>query len=324
MMNNDLEFNVEGKAVVVFGGMGFIGANLVAKLLDLGARVTIIDNCFNSKEKTFVSNKGTYDFINDSVLNEGNYHLLDSASLIFHLACVQINHSSKEPEIDLSVNGLSTLRLLEYIRKKRPSQLERLIYTSTTSIYGSPENLPITENSKPQILNHYAASKLLAEQYVMLYNLQYGIPATVVRYSNVYGYGQTPLNPYCGVLGRFIHNALNELPLSVFGDGEQTRDYTFIEDAVEATIMAALHPKAIGDVFNIGTSIETSVNKLIAYISEIVPNTEVVYVPERDIDNIRRRALSISKISQKLGWTPKTTIAQGILHTIEWYKQQPK
>jgi UDP-glucose 4-epimerase len=323
-MNSQNEYNLHEKRVVVFGGMGFIGANLVKELLKLGANVTVIDNCFNSTEQSFDSHSGRFEFLKESVLNDSVYSYLDVANLIFHLACIQINHSSKNPELDLSVNALSTLRILEYLRRKTPSSLERFIYTSTTSIYGSPENLPISESSKPQILNHYAASKLLAEQYVMLYNLQYNVPVTVVRYSNVYGYGQTPLNPYCGVLGKFIHNALSGLPLSVFGDGEQTRDYTFIEDAISATILAALHPKAIGDVFNIGTSIETSVNKLVSYIAEVVPTAKIVHVPERDIDNIRRRALSISKISQKLGWTPKTTIAQGVRQTIEWYKLQIK
>lgn len=323
-MNTQNEYNLREKRVVVFGGMGFIGANLVKALLKLGANVTVIDNCFNSTEQSFDSHSGSFEFLKESVLNEGVYSYLDNANLIFHLACIQINHSSKNPELDLSVNALSTLRILEYLRINTPSSLERFIYTSTTSIYGSPENLPISESSKPQILNHYAASKLLAEQYVMLYNLQYNIPVTVVRYSNVYGYGQTPMNPYCGVLGKFIHNALSGLPLSVFGDGEQTRDYTFIEDAISATILAALHPKANGDVFNIGTSIETSVNKLVSYIAEVVPTANIVHVPERDIDNIRRRALSISKISQKLGWTPKTTIAQGVRQTIEWYKLQIK
>ena len=110
----------------------------------------------------------------------------------------------------------------------------------------------------------------------LIYNRNYNIPVSVVRYSNVYGYGQSPSNPYCGVLGKFIHNALTSQPLTVVGDGEQTRDYTFITDAVEATILAAVHPMAYGDVYNVGSGIETSVNKLASYISEYVPGSEVI------------------------------------------------
>jgi len=107
----------------------------------------------------------------------------------------------------------------------------------------------------------------------------------------------------------------------IFGDGEQTRDYTFITDAVEATIIAAIHPMALGEVFNIGTSTETSVSKLASIIREIIPGVQVQYVPERDIDNVRRRSIDIEKIHQRLGWTPKTTIQKGISETINWYRE---
>jgi UDP-glucose 4-epimerase len=169
-------------------------------------------------------------------------------------------------------------------------------------------------------LSNYAATKLLGEQYTLIYNRNYNIPVSVVRYSNVYGYGQSPRNPYCGVLGKFVHNALTNQPLTVVGDGEQTRDYTFITDAVDATILAAVHPMAYGDIYNVGSGIETSVNKLAALISEYVPGSSVTYVPERDIDNIRRRVVDIEKIHQRLGWVPKVGIQKGIQSTIDWYR----
>jgi UDP-glucose 4-epimerase len=122
------------------------------------------------------------------------------------------------------------------------------------------------------------------------------------------------------VLGKFVHNALSGLPLSVIGDGEQTRDYTFISDAVDATILAAVHPKALGEVFNVGTGIETSVNKLAEIIALVVTAINIEYLPERDIDNIRRRSTDIEKIHQSLGWSPKFNIKTGIEKTIQWYK----
>jgi len=161
---------------------------------------------------------------------------------------------------------------------------------------------------------------LLIENYTSMYCRNYDIPTSIVRYSNVYGYGQSPRNPYAGVLGKFIHNALTNQKLKIFGDGEQTRDYTFITDAVDATILAAVHPRAYGDTFNIGTTVETSVKKLVQIISESVDRISVENVPERDIDNIRRRSIDISKIHKNLGWSPRFSIEKGIKETIEWYK----
>lgn len=310
----------KNKNILIIGGLGFIGHNLVRKLSSIDCTITVIDNCFNSNINCLEDIRSKFNFVQESALSENIFEHFPKANYIFHLACIQINHSSKDPELDLNVNALSTLRMLEFIRKNALPQLERFIYTSTTSIYGSPVNLPINESDRPDILNHYAASKLLAENYVILYNLQYQVPTTVIRYSNVYGYGQTPNNPYCGVIGKFIHNAIKGTSISIFGDGEQTRDYTFIEDAIEATLIAATHAKSLGDVFNIATSSETSVNTLALILKEQFPELEIEYVPERDIDNIRRRALSIAKINQKLGWFPKTNIKDGLKKTANWYK----
>ena len=122
------------------------------------------------------------------------------------------------------------------------------------------------------------------------------------------------------MLGKFVHNALTNQTLNIFGDGEQTRDYTFITDAVDATILAATHPKALGDVFNVGTGVETSVNKLAEIINNCTKNITIENVPERDIDNIRRRAIGVEKIHQILGWSPKINLRKGIEETLNWYK----
>ena len=133
-----------------------------------------------------------------------------------------------------------------------------------------------------------------------------------------YGYGQSPMNPYCGVLGRFIHNAIENIPLTIIGDGQQTRDYTFITDAIYATLLCATSPRTIGDVFNIGTGVETSVNHLVNVISKL-NNIQVLNIPERDIDNIRKRSLSVSKLQLVTGWSPEVNIEKGIELTYRWY-----
>ncbi len=254
---------IKNKNVVVTGGLGFIGHNLVKTLLDdYGCEVTVIDDCSNSKMDVL---SGYYDkltFEKKSVLDSETINsALKKANYVFHLACVQIAASGLNPFLDLSVNAESTLRMLEFIRRTELPLLERFIYTSSCSVYGnSKNNFPAREDGAVAPLSHYASTKMLGENYTLLYNSQYGIPTSVIRYSNVYGFGQSPTNPYCGVLGKFIHNSLSGQLCQVIGDGEQTRDYTFITDAVKATLLASVHPKALGESFNVGTGKETSVN----------------------------------------------------------------
>jgi UDP-glucose 4-epimerase len=322
-MKNTHYHKIRGKKIMVTGGLGFVGHNLVISLVnDYQCKVIVVDDCINSKESMIDPVKDKVEFHKISVLDtERFFPLLNDVHYIFHLACIQIAASSSDPLRDLQVNAQSTLQLLEQIRQKEYPQLERVVYTSSCSVYGSTSHLPLDENDATRVLSNYAATKLLGENYTLIYNRNYNIPVSVVRYSNVYGFGQSPRNPYCGVLGKFIHNALTGQPLTVVGDGEQTRDYTFVTDAVDATILAAVHPMAYGDVFNVGSGIETSVNRLAALIGENVADVVVTNVPERDIDNIRRRVVDIEKIHQRLGWVPKVGIQKGIQLTMEWYKK---
>ena len=201
-------------------------------------------------------------------------------------------------------------------REARP---DRIVYTSSTSVYGNPRSIPINEDDGLVLLSPYAVSKLGGENYCTAFYESYGLPVSVVRYSNVYGPGQRADNPYCGVVSKFFASAMSGGPLLVHGDGEQTRDFTYVEDAVAATLLAAIHPRAEGEVFNVGTGIETSVNALAVAVGRAVGRDVTVdHIDRRDIDNIRRRVVNIEKIRRMLHWVPETTLDRGLGATARW------
>lgn len=312
---------IKNKKVLVTGGLGFVGQNLVKSLVkDYHCKVIVVDDCSNSNPSVLGQFMSEVEFHQISVLDyEKLFPLISKVNYTFHLACRTILTCGNDPLMDLKVNAESTLQILEYLRKNLPEAFERFLYTSSVSVYGSTRNLPAKEDGITSVLSQYAATKLLGENYTSMYNILYDLPTTVVRYSNVYGFGQTPRNPYCGVIGKFIDNAIHKKPLITYGDGEQTRDYTFVNDSVDATILAATHSRGVGDIFNIGTSIEISVNQLTDILLKYFPDLIVNHVPERDVDNIRRRFVDIDKIHQRLNWSPKYSFNKGINETINWY-----
>jgi UDP-glucose 4-epimerase len=318
MMNLEQFEPISGDRVLVTGGLGFCGWNLTRFLADsLGCRVTVFDDLSNAAVPAHVPEGVS--IVEGDVRRDADVlpHLREHP-WIFHLACRTILTCATDPEADLTVNAQSTLRMLEFLRGERPRGLKRFLYTSSTSIYGNSRHIPTDEFDPPNILNHYAATKLLGEHYTLLYHMAYDLPTVCVRYSNVYGPGQTTRNPYCGVVGKFIDAAIDGRPLTIHGDGEQTRDYTYVQDTVEATVLAAVSPKAIGDVFNIGTGVEVSVNTLAQEIAALFDGRpKIEYIDRRDIDNIRRRALSPEKIRVRLGWQPQVRIREGLRRTVE-------
>ncbi len=316
MTNTPIERSFGARRILVTGGAGFVGSAVTRRLVDAGARVTVLDDLFTGKADAIPTGAT---FIQGSVtdvqlINE----LVADHSLVLHLAARNIIASTANPLDDYATNIGGTLNVL---MAARASKVDRVVYSSSASVYGNPRSIPINEDDPLWTLSPYAVSKLGGENYCTAFAESYGLRVTTVRYSNVYGPGQRPDNPYCGVVSKFLVEAHAGRPITIHGDGEQTRDYTYIDDAVEATLLAAVHPRAEGEVFNVGTGIETSVNRLATSIGEALRvEVDLQHVDRRDIDNIRRRVVNIEKIRRMLRWTPQWTLDRGLVETADWYK----
>lgn len=313
---------LRGRRVVVTGGAGFVGSRLVARLVDEGASVVVLDD-YSTGSPDNLPDDATLEAVEGSVV-DGNLvrQVIEGSDVVIHAAARNIVLSTQNPRDDYAVNIGGTLNILLAARELR---IGRVVYTSSASIYGNPRYLPIAEDDPVNLLSPYAVSKYAGEGYCHAFYESYDLPTSVVRYSNVFGPGQTPENPYCGVVAKFFEAALTDQPLQIHGDGEQTRDYTFIDDAVTATLAVAVSPKAAGQAYNVGTGRETSVNRLAALILQLAgASTEPRHVDRRDIDNIRRRVVNIEKIRRELRWTPAVTVEQGLAETHAWLQDRPR
>jgi len=305
------------KRVLLTGGAGFVGSNLALRLVSYGARLTILDDLFTGRMENLKEVEGEYKMVVDSVTDKSLVkNLVSEAEIIFHLAARNIIISTRDPYEDYRTNIGGTLNILLAAKEFKP---ERIVYTSSASVYGNPRYLPINEDDGINLLSPYSVSKYAGEGYCKAFYESYSVPVAVVRYSNIYGIGQEPSNPYCGVVSKFMNNARKANLIEIHGDGQQTRDFTYVDDAVNATLLAGLSTKAEGEVFNIGTGIETTINTLASliinlYAAKISPQ----HINRRDIDNIRRRAVNIEKIRRILHWTPNVTLEDGLTRTQKW------
>jgi UDP-glucose 4-epimerase len=313
-MTDQVERAFHGRRVLVTGGAGFVGGAVVRRLVAAGARVTVLDDLFTGQPEVVPA---TAQLVRGSVEDEPLVReLVGESSVVFHLAARNIIASTKDPRNDFATNIGGTLNVL---LAARASKVDRVVYTGSTSIYGNPRSIPINEDDGIVPLSPYAVSKLGGENYCMAFYESYGLPVSVVRYSNVFGIGQRPDNPYCGVIAKFFASAYEGRPLQIHGDGQQTRDFTYIDDAVDATLLSAIQPRAEGEVFNVGTGIETSINELARLIGQAVERSiEIEHIDRRDIDNIRRRVVSIEKARRMLRWSPQVTMIDGLSRTAAW------
>lgn len=308
------------RRILVTGGAGFVGSNLVKRLLREHARVTVLDDLFTGRRENLPHDG--YEFVKGSVCDTAIVENLVAAhDLIFHLAARNIVVSTRNPREDFETNIGGTLNVL---LAARAAGGRRVVYTSSASVYGNPRHLPINEDESLSLLTPYAVSKLGGENYCMAFYESYGLPTTCVRYSNIFGPGQDPANPYCGVVAKFLESLLARRAPVIHGDGNQTRDFTYIDDAVEATVLAGTSDRALGEVFNVGSGVETRVNELAAILIRLTAaDTLPTHTDRRDVDNIRRRVVNIEKARRALRWIPEVTLEEGLRRTVEWQRGRP-
>ena len=307
--------------VLVTGGAGFVGANVVEALVADGHEITVLDDLSTGNLRNVGGTLGAIRFVQGSVTDyECVRKLVAEADRVVHLAARNIIVSTRNPREDYEVNIGGTLNVLLACREHR---VRKIVYSSSASIYGNPRYLPINEDDLVSTLSPYSVSKLAGENYCLAFYESYQLPTVVLRYSNVYGPKQDPANPYCGVIARFMEQAARGEPLTIHGDGEQTRDFTHVGDTVRATLAAAFSELGNGQTFNVGTGIETSVNRLADQIIGLYGGRSPrAHVDRRDIDNIRRRVLNIERIRRALRWVPELTLAEGLRRTKEWYERE--
>lgn len=311
-----------GSRIVVTGGAGFLGSNLVRRLLPYAADLVVLDDLFTGR-RDVIPSAPHVSFKQVSVTDGPAIRpYLQRADYIFHFAARNIVLSMEQPASDFSVNAGGTLQVL--LQSMGNAGLRRLVYASTSSIYGNASKLP-AEEEQFNVTVPYAATKMCGELLGIAYAQSFGLPFTALRFSNVYGPGQVSTNPYCGVVSKFMERLVREQPLQIFGDGEQTRDFTFVDDAIDAVLDAAASPATKSGVYNIGTGLETTINHLAKRVCQAAGNAEDYpreYLEKRRIDTVHRRSVSMARVQASTGWKPRHSLDQGLLKTWEWYLQE--
>jgi len=310
----------KGKNILITGGAGCIGSNLTKALAKAGAAKIIILDDLSAAEKWNIPTDPNVVFIQGSILDEEVLKRAFSARLdfVFHLAAHFANQNSVDnPETDLMVNGLGVLKVLEY---SHLTKVGKFVFASSgCSVYGSQAPLPLKEDFISLHLDTpYQITKLLGELYCNFFYNYYGLPVTIARYFNVYGPGEIP-GAYRNVIPNFIYWALHKQKLPITGTGEETRDFTFVDDIVDGTLRLGIIPQAIGDAFNLASETETKVIDIANMVNELTGNPHgVEFIARRDWDKITRRRASIEKASKVLGYEPKIKIEDGIKKTFNW------
>ncbi|MEM2280984.1 MAG: SDR family oxidoreductase [Candidatus Bathyarchaeia archaeon] len=299
--------------VLVTGGAGFIGSHTVDRLLAEGIEVVVLDNLRSGSLDNVRQHFGRDDFrfvkgdIRDARLVRD---LVGDVDGVIHLAAlVSVPESFRDPTLTFDINVNGTLNLL---RACVNSGVKRFVYASSCAVYGDAERLPIREDVPAKPLSPYGVSKLEAERHVLRFYQEFGLEIVCLRYFNVYGPRQA-LNEYSGVITQFLNRIKNDMPPVIFGNGEQTRDYVHVKDVAEANLLALKSSGVTGEIFNIGTGVATSVNRLADILLKIAnkEHLKIQYCETREGD-IRHSVADISKAKEKLSYNPKVSLEDGL------------
>ncbi|MFA5366018.1 MAG: SDR family oxidoreductase [Candidatus Bathyarchaeia archaeon] len=309
--------------ILVTGGAGFIGSHIVDRLISEDTKVRVLDNLSTGEKKNIIQHitKKKCQFIEGDIQD---FETVKKATkgvdaVIHQAALVSVTRSVEDPILSNNINVKGSLNLL---KAALDQNVKRFVYASSCAVYGDTKKLPNKENTPAKPLSPYAADKLAVEYYAKVFHELYGLETVCLRYFNVYGPRQKP-GQYSGVISVFVNNLLKNKAPTIYGDGEQKRDFINVKDIVAANILALTHPSAAGDVFNVSTGQPVTINELVETIQKITATTELkpTYTNPRTGD-IKYSYADITKIQKKLGFKPKIGLEEGLTELVNWSKNQ--
>lgn len=306
--------------VVVTGGAGFIGSHIASALSASGARVRVLDDLSTGHRENIEEIGGDIDFIEGSVADENVLKkALDGAELVFHEAAIpSVPRSVAEPVQThiASVDGTFSLLLAA-----RDQKVRRVVYAASSSAYGDQPTLPKVEQMAPDPLSPYAVAKLVGEYYCQVFTRVYGLETVSLRYFNVFGPRQDPGSQYSGVVSRFISCLLGKERPVIYGDGEQSRDFTYIENVVAANLSAASSTGAVGKVINVANGARITLNELLAELKDLTGKQDVTaeYLEPR-VGDVRHSLADITMARELLNYESKVDLREGLQRTLDWWK----
>ncbi|MEW6048546.1 MAG: NAD-dependent epimerase/dehydratase family protein [Bacillota bacterium] len=314
---------ISRKRVLVTGGAGAIGSNLTKVLLSLGCPVVIVLDDLSASPRWNLPEFHNLLFVEGDVVDEAVLKRVftEAPEVVFHLAAFFANQNSVDyPERDLITNGLGTLRVLEYSVMSRG--VERFVYASSgCSIYGDEAPLPLREEyTSTHLSTPYQITKMLGELYCNFFHHHYGLKTVKARFFNSYGPGEVP-GQYRNVIPNFIYWAMQGKPLPMTGTGEETRDFTYVDDLVDGLLRAAYYDVAVGREYNLSGDAEIRILDLADMVNRLTGNTAGVrHLPRRKWDTKTRIKASIERARQELGYEPKVPFEEGLRRTVQWFR----
>jgi nucleoside-diphosphate-sugar epimerase len=305
---------------LVTGGAGFIGSHLTEELIRRGEQVRVADSLITGHRRNLAHLSGV-DFL------EGDLADLDVAKravkgvdYVLHQAAIpSVPRSVEDPITSNRANIVSTLNVLVAARDAR---VKRVVYAGSSSAYGNTPTMPKHEGMPTHPLSPYALQKLVGEQYMQMFTTLYGLETVTIRYFNVFGPRQDPSSPYSGVISIFARALLENKPPTIYGDGEQTRDFTYVANVVDGVLRAVTAPGASGHVVNVATGTSISLNRLFASMRDLLGSRlEVAYGPVRSGD-VKDSLADITRARKLLGYEPLVSFEAGLKKTVDWYREQ--
>ena len=296
---------------LVTGGAGFIGSSLVRRLLEDGEKVRVLDNFSTGREANLEEVRGEIDLQRGDLCDpEDVRKAVTGVDYVFHEGAIpSVPRSVEQPLESHAANATGTLVLLHAASQVK---VRRVVYASSSSVYGANEELPKKESFRPEPLSPYAVSKLTGEQYCMVFHRLYGLETVALRYFNVFGPRQDPSSAYSGVVSRFIDSIVSGQSPTIYGDGEQTRDFTYVDNVADVNLAACQSPRANGRVYNVGCGDRISLNALWKTMATLV-GSEVrpVYESARAGD-VRDSQADISRLAEELDYKPRVSLSEGL------------